>query len=339
MAVAVLSHPACALHETGHGHPERPERVGAVSDALAAAPFASSLAWIEAPQAGRAALERVHGAAYVDSVFRCAPTSGLVQLDADTSIGPHSLEASLRAAGAVVHAVDLVLGGEIESAFCNVRPPGHHAERNKAMGFCLFDNVAVGAAHAAAAHGLERIAIVDFDVHHGNGTESVFADATRHEGRILFCSSFQHPLFPDSGADTRSAHILNVPLRAGSDGAAFRAAVSARWFDALAAFRAQLVLFSAGFDAHAADPLADLRLRSEDFAWITSEVKRVTDTHTGGRVVSTLDLRVIKIQHWRIVKNSDRNSGHLSMYRVLFDLFSGKQPIAGINQCHICAGD
>jgi len=289
MSVAVLSHAACALHETGPGHPERPERVAAVEAALRAAPFADALGWIEAPRAKREALRRVHDPAYVDAVFRQAPTHGTVAMDADTSMGPHSLEASLRAAGAAVHAVDLVLDGEVAAAFCNVRPPGHHAEHGRAMGFCLFDNVAVAAAHALEARGLERVAIVDFDVHHGNGTEDIFADEARYGPHVLFCSSFQHPFYPGTGAETRSAHILNVPLPAGTDGPAFREAVGARWFDALDAFRPQLVLFSAGFDAHAEDPLANLQLHAEDYAWITASVKRVTDAHTDGRAVSTLE--------------------------------------------------
>jgi len=234
-------------------------------------------------------LERVHAKPYVDAVFAAAPESGLVRLDADTSMGPHTLEASLRAAGAVVHGVDLVLGGEVHAAFCNVRPPGHHAEVSRAMGFCLFDNVAVGAAHARAVHGIERVAIVDFDVHHGNGTEDVFTDPTAHEGHVLFCSSFEHPLYPGTGADTVSDHILNVPLPAGTAGPAFRAAVADRWFEALETFAPQLVLFSAGFDAHAEDPLANLRLRSADYAWITTEVKRIADRHAAGRIVSTLE--------------------------------------------------
>jgi acetoin utilization deacetylase AcuC-like enzyme len=240
---------------------------------------------IEAPRAERGAIERVHADAYVERVLGSAPAEGTVHLDPDTVIGPRSIEAALRAAGAVVHAVDLVATGELEAAFCNVRPPGHHAERGRAMGFCLFGNVAIGAAHALAVHALERVAIVDFDVHHGNGTE----DLLRDEQRVLLCSAFQHPFYPYSGADTGSDHVLNVPLPAGTDSAHWREAVGSAWLDALAAFEPELVLFSAGFDGHAADPLAQWQLHSEDFAWITREVLRVTRPTARGRVVSALE--------------------------------------------------
>ena len=177
------------------------------------------------------------------------------------------------------------MGGEVDAAFCNVRPPGHHAERARAMGFCLFGNVAIGAAHALAAHGLQRVATVDFDVHHGNGTE----DLLRDEPRVLLCSSFQHPFYPYSGADTVSDHIVNVPLPAGTDGAAFREAVGSAWLERLAAFEPELVFFSAGFDAHREDPLANLQLHALDYAWITREVIRATWDSAHGRVVSALE--------------------------------------------------
>lgn len=285
MSLVVLSHPTCVAHETGPGHPERPSRIRAVQEALESAPFAAELSWREAPRADRAAIERVHEAGYVAGVFATAPERGLIHLDPDTPMGPHSLEAALRAAGAAVHAVDLVMGGEVKSVFCNVRPPGHHAERAKAMGFCFFNNVAVAAAHALSAHGLERVAIVDFDVHHGNGTEDIFRD----EPRVLCCSSFQYPLFPDSGADTLSLHLLNVPLPSGTAGPAFREAVRGRWFHSLDNFSPQLMFFSAGFDAHAEDPLAGMELWEDDFRWITDEVKQIADRHAEGRIVSLLE--------------------------------------------------
>ena len=289
MTVAVFHHPDCALHETGEGHPERPQRVAAVEAALRSASFADELIWIEAPRATRPALERVHAPAYVEAVFAGAPTDGLVRLDADTVMGPHSLEASLRAVGALLAGVDGVLAGRFGRAFCNVRPPGHHAERGRAMGFCLFDNVAVAAAHALESGGMQRVAIVDFDVHHGNGTEDIFADGAPFADRVLFCSSFEHPLYPGTGADTISPRIRNVPLPAGTEGPAFRRAVSAAWLDALDAFAPELLFFSAGFDAHAADPLANLRLQDEDYRWVTHAVLEATDRHTGGRAVSTLE--------------------------------------------------
>ena len=287
MTVAILSHPDCALHDMGHGHPERPARHDAIATALQAAPFAAELCHVGAPLATREQLTRVHDPGYVDAIFRNRPKRGFTVLDPDTRMNPHSLQAALRAAGAAVHAVDLVLGdaGDVGAAFANVRPPGHHAERALAMGFCLFDNVAVGAAHALAAHGLERVAIVDFDVHHGNGTEDIFRD----DPRVMLCSSFQHPFYPMSGADTVSDHILNLPLSAGTGSAAYRTAAAERWFAALERFRPELVMFSAGFDAHRDDPLAELELGEEDYGWLTREVKAATAAHAGGRCVSMLE--------------------------------------------------
>jgi acetoin utilization deacetylase AcuC-like enzyme len=240
---------------------------------------------VEAPRATREQLQHAHGERYVDQVLALAGLDRRVQLDPDTSAGPGSVEAALRAAGAAVHAVDLVLGGAHARAFGVVRPPGHHAEWERSMGFCLFSNVAVAARHAVHAHGLERIAIVDFDVHHGNGTEDILGD----DPRVLFCSSFQHPFYPGSGADSRAANVVNVPLPAGTDGPAWRAAVSAAWFDRLEAFRPELVLVSAGFDAHRDDPLANLALDEDDFGWITRELVAIAERHASGRVVALLE--------------------------------------------------
>ncbi len=285
MTLAWLDHPSFALHETGAGHPERPGRHDATAQALAEAPFADRVTRYDAPKATREQLERVHDPRYVEHIHVGAPRSGLVQLDADTVMGPHSLDAALHAAGAVVKAVDLVLSAEVSSAFCNVRPPGHHAERTRAMGFCLFANVAVGAAHALEAHGLARVAIIDFDVHHGNGTQ----DAFEGDERVLFCSSFQHPFYPFSGGDTPPGQIRNVPLPAGTSGAAYRAAVESAWREPLDAFRPELVMFSAGFDGHAEDTIASFALVEDDFAWVTRMVKEVADAHCDGRIVSALE--------------------------------------------------
>lgn len=285
MTIALLEHPSFALHETGAGHPERGDRFASAAAALAAAPFAQHLDRMEAPAASRAQLERVHDGAHVERVHLAAPKSGLVMLDPDTAMGPHSLEAALHAAGAVVRAVDLVMDGSASAAFCNVRPPGHHAERSRAMGFCLFDNVAVGAAHALAVHGLSRVAIVDFDVHHGNGTEDIF----RGDPRVMLCSSFQHPFYPFSGADTPQGAVRNVPLPAGTAGAAFRRAVEDAWRGPLDDFRPELVMISAGFDGHAEDTIASFALVEDDFAWVTRMVKDIADDHAQGRVVSTLE--------------------------------------------------
>ena len=269
----------------GHGHPEQPARLSAIFDRLIASGLEMIVRQIDAPLATREQLERVHEPHYVQSVFDRAPTDGLVMLDPDTAMGPHTLAAALRSAGAVVHAVDLVMNREFQAVFCAVRPPGHHAERDRAMGFCFFNNVAVGAAHALAAHGLERVAIVDFDVHHGNGTEHIFET----EPRVLFCSSFQHPFYPFTGHETDTPHIVNITLPAGSDGARFREEVERHWLHRLHEFQPQLVLISAGFDAHAEDDMSHVRLREPDYIWITRELKKVADQYAGGRIVSTLE--------------------------------------------------
>lgn len=285
MATAWFTHPACLRHEMGPGHPERPARLIAIADAFAAAGLADRLLPREAPAADDASLKRVHDAAYLAAIAAMAPAAGLVALDADTAINPHSLTAARHAAGAVVAAVDGVLAGEFANAFCAVRPPGHHACRDRAMGFCLFNNVAVAAAHALTVHGLGRVAIVDFDVHHGNGTEDIFHD----EPRVLLASSFQHPFYPFSGADSGNAHIVPMPLPAGTDGRGFRQAWETVGLPALADFAPELILISAGFDAHRDDPLAGLLLTEEDFAWLTREVLAIAQTCCGGRVVSTLE--------------------------------------------------
>lgn len=285
MTISLISHPDCALHEMGAHHPECPDRLSAVQDQLLSSGLDMVLLHREAPLVTREQLCRVHDAEYVDSVFAKAPTEGQAWLDPDTSMNPHTLSAALRAAGAVVHAVDLVMTGQSTAAFCNVRPPGHHAEHDRAMGFCIFNNVAIGAAHALAAYGLERVAIIDFDVHHGNGTEDIFRDVPQ----VLFCSSFQHPYYPFTGHEVDSEHIVNVPLPAGADGRAFRAAVESHWLPKLAAFRPELILVSAGFDAHVEDDIAGLCLVEADYAWITVEIMKIARSYAGNRIVSTLE--------------------------------------------------
>ena len=285
MSVGLISHPACARHVMGPGHPERPQRLSAISDALIAAGLDILLTHLEAPRASREQLERVHDPAYVSALFDQAPSDGLVWLDPDTAMNPYTLEAALRAAGAVVLGVDQVMTGNLEAAFCNVRPPGHHAERARAMGFCFFNNVAVGAAHALAVHELERVAIVDFDVHHGNGTEDIFGE----EPRVLLCSTFQHPYYPFSGADTESVHVINVPLANGAGSSDFRRALREQWQPALEAFQPELVLVSAGFDAHRDDELAGLNLTENDYAWATELIQSVAQRFSRGRIVSTLE--------------------------------------------------
>jgi acetoin utilization deacetylase AcuC-like enzyme len=269
----------------GASHPESPLRLRAIEKHLRAAGLNGLLQHEEAPLATRVQLERVHERAYIDTLERLAPTSGLVHLDPDTAMNRHTLMAARRAAGAAVHGADLVIGGRAASAFCSVRPPGHHAERDRAMGFCLFNNVAVGAAHALAAHGLKRVAVADFDVHHGNGTEDIFRD----DRRVLMVSTFQHPFYPYSGIEGRSDRMVNIPLAAGSSGEQFRSAVERDWLPALEAFQPEMLFVSAGFDAHRDDDMAMLDLVEADYAWVTRALRRVAQRHAGGRIMSVLE--------------------------------------------------
>ena len=285
MTLALISHPDCELHDTGAGHPESPARVRSVLDYLATRDIWTSLRRYPAPLATKEQLYRAHDREYVDAVVEASPTRGRIYLDPDTSMAPGTLTAALRAAGAVVEGVDLVMSGGATQAFCCVRPPGHHAETDHAMGFCLFNNVAVGARYAQDAYGLNRVAIADFDVHHGNGTEDIFRD----DPTLFYTSSFQHPFYPGSGADTRSDHILNVPLPAGTAGPRFRAEFERKIIPALNDFAPELLFISAGFDAHADDPLAQLCLLEEDFAWVTARLEEVAETHARGRIVSVLE--------------------------------------------------
>ena len=282
----LYTHAACLEHQPGPGHPESPSRLQAVLQALDQDRFAA-LDRVEAPRATLEQLSRVHAGAQIERVFAAAPQDGLTRLDADTAMSPGSLEAALRAAGAVCAAVDAALNGAAARAFCAVRPPGHHATRDAAMGFCLFNNVAAGAAQALAVHGLKRVAVVDFDVHHGNGTQDIFA----REPRVLYVSSHQMPLYPGSGerSECGVGNIVNAPLAPGTGSGEFRA----QWHEALlpriAAFRPQLILVSAGFDAHRLDPLANLDLDAEDYAWLTRRLAELADAHAGGRLVSSLE--------------------------------------------------
>jgi len=285
MATVLLTHPDCVRHEMGAGHPESPQRLKSILAAIEGSGLAAKLDKREAPEAKREHIERVHEREHVDLIFDSAPASGYAYLDPDTSMNAASLSASLRAAGALVAATDAVISGEAKAAFCAVRPPGHHATRHRPMGFCIFNNVAIGAAHALAAHGLARVAVLDFDVHHGNGTEDAFHD----DPRVMLCSTFQHPYYPYSGADSGNDHIINVPLPAMTDGRGFRAAVERFWMPALESYRPELVFVSAGFDAHRDDPLAYLKLEDEDYRWVTERLVEVADRHAGGRVVSTLE--------------------------------------------------
>lgn len=283
----LFTHPAGLRHDTGRGHPERPARLAAVLARLDQ-PRLAGLKRRDAPTATLDQIGRVHGAAMIERVRAAVPASGYGAIDADTILSPDSWEAALTAAGAVVAAVDAVLAAQAKTAFCAVRPPGHHAEPDRAMGFCLFNNIAIGAAQALAVHGLARVAIVDFDVHHGNGTQ----EWAWHRPNVFFASTHQSPLYPGTGsAEERGAHgnILNLPLRPGAGGVAFREAFTARLLPFIAASEPELVLISAGFDAHEDDPLGGLQLTESDYAWATRELAKIAALSAKGRIVSSLE--------------------------------------------------
>jgi len=285
VTTAFITHPSFLLHDMGPYHPECPDRLTAISDRLIAAGLDSYLTAYEAPAATEQQLLRAHSAAYLAELEAASPASGLHYIDPDTALNPHTLTAARHAAGAVTLATDLVVRGECQTAFCAVRPPGHHAERRRAMGFCVYNSIAVGALHALDAHGLSRVAVVDFDVHHGNGTEDVFSG----DKRVLMVSTFQHPLYPYSGTDNPAANMINVPLAAGTGSDGFRDVVRTRWLPALEAFRPELIFISAGFDAHREDPLAGLKFTEADYAWVTRELVKVAGRHARGRIVSSLE--------------------------------------------------
>lgn len=285
MSLVIFSHPACMEHRPGPGHPESPERLQAVAEALLAA--LPQLPWREAPQALRSQLARAHSDTLLGAVLDVEVGDEPYRLDPDTVMSRHSREAALRCAGAGVAAVDAVMHGDMRRAFCAVRPPGHHATSDIAMGFCLFNAVAVAALHAVEAHGLARVAIADFDVHHGNGTQAI----VEHDERIMYVSSHQAALYPGTGGreERGVGNVLNQPIPAGAGGEALRAAWRDQLLPAIDAFRPQLLLVSAGFDAHRLDPLADLNAEAEDYAWLTSELVALARRHARGRVVSLLE--------------------------------------------------
>jgi acetoin utilization deacetylase AcuC-like enzyme len=286
MPTLIFTHPSAAEHDPGRGHPERPERIRAVLHALDADRF-PALERREAPEANVDRIALVHRPSYVDALLKAVPEDGLVRLDPDTALSPRSGEAALRAVGAICAAVDAVVAGEASSAFCAVRPPGHHAEPGRGMGFCLFNNVAIGAAHARQAHGLKRVAVVDFDVHHGNGTQAAF----QSDPSVFFASSHEYPLYPGTGAEDERGvgNIYNVPLAPQSGSVEFRRGWERIVLPALEEFDPDMILVSAGFDAHARDPLATLRLEEEDFAWITRKLVDIAGEKCDGRIVSTLE--------------------------------------------------
>ena len=289
-----FTHPDCWKHDMGAGHPECAARLDAIEDRLLITGVGDALARREAPQAPLGDIELAHDRMLVaalrglsdqlaDDILAGGPEH--VQIDPDTSMNVHTWKAALRAAGAVIAATDAVMAGEMENAFCAVRPPGHHAERAKAMGFCFFNNIAIGAKYALERHGLKRVAIVDFDVHHGNGTE----DIIRGDERVLMLSFFQHPLFPFSGADTQDANMVNLPLPAYTRGMEVRELIEMMWLPRLEEFRPEMIFISAGFDAHREDDLGQMGLVEQDYAWITTQLKEVARRHANGRIVSALE--------------------------------------------------
>ena len=287
MTTLLLSHAATLAHDMGAGHPERPGRIRAVMQALEGEAFAG-LSRAEAPLGSSEAILRVHPKDYFETLRDAAPASGSVRLDADTVMNSGTWEAAMRAVGGATAAVDAVMGGAARNAFVATRPPGHHAERAIAMGFCFFNNIAIAARHAQAKHGAERVAIVDFDVHHGNGTQDIFFA----DNSVLFCSTHEMPLFPGTGAQSeRGAHgtIVNAPLRAGDGGAAFRDAMDSVILPRVADFAPDLILISAGFDAHRRDPLGNLQLVEDDYAWITARLMELAEKRARGRIVSLLE--------------------------------------------------
>jgi acetoin utilization deacetylase AcuC-like enzyme len=285
LRTAYISHSRCHEHDTGEGHPENARRLSAIEDKFIETGLADVLRYVDAPEVTEQQLLRVHTQDYLRTIESAAPQSGYARLDPDTVISPATLPAARRAAGAVVAAVDLVMRGEVESAFCGVRPPGHHAESGQAMGFCLYNNIAVGAAHALQQCGLNRVAIVDFDVHQGNGTEEIFED----EERVLFCSTFEHPFFPYTAILPNAANRVNIPLVASARSEEFRAAVTDHWLPALNDFQPEMIFVSAGFDAHGDDDMSNICLTDADFRWVTEQILQIAAASASNRIVSVLE--------------------------------------------------
>ncbi len=285
LKTAFISHPDTLLHVMDGNHAESPARITSVNNAVLASPVKQKLRFYDAPEASQAQLKRVHTDDYVKRIFKIAPSAGLVQLDADTAMGPMSLSAALHASGAVVFATELVLNAKVDNAFCCVRPPGHHAGRSKSAGFCIFNHVAVGVAHAMSYKNIKRVAIFDIDVHHGDGTEDIFKD----NPNVMLCSTFQHPFYPHSGANSRSQNMINVPMPAQSNIDDFKKVFNNIFKPAIDAFKPDIIFISAGFDAHVNDPLADFALTTQDYIWISNFIKNIAKIHCHNRLVSSLE--------------------------------------------------
>lgn len=286
METLYITSPACRRHEMGSWHPECPERLDAINDHLLSTGILPLLDMIDHVRpASEAEILRVHTAGHLAHLKTLSPESGYAEIDGDTSMNPHTLEAAFEAAGAGIAAVDAIMSGSADSAFCSVRPPGHHAEAGRAMGFCFFNNVAVAAAHALEHHGLSRVAIIDFDVHHGNGTEDIFFD----DPRVLMCSFYQHPFYPNLRREGNRDHMVNVPVDAYTTGFDLRQVVSDVWVPRLNAFAPEVILISAGFDAHREDEMGQLGMVESDYGWITDQIVTVAQRSAQGRIVSMLE--------------------------------------------------
>jgi acetoin utilization deacetylase AcuC-like enzyme len=285
MTVGLLSHHRCNGHNMGEYHPESPARLGAIQDQLIRSGLEYVIRQIDSSPIERQLLSLAHDSQYVDHIFDNVPEDGLFRLDDDTAMNSKSLEAALYSAGAAKDAVDLVMAGTLSSAFCITRPPGHHAERDKGMGFCIFNNIAIASEYAKKHYNLKRIAIVDFDVHHGNGTENIVRD----KKGTLFCSSYQYPFYPFKMQESDTPPIINTPLAATTKGPEFREIIAAKWLPALRKFKPEMIFISAGFDAHIEDEMSQVSLTESDYRWITDEVKRIADQYSQGRIVSVLE--------------------------------------------------
>lgn len=285
MLPAYISHPDCIRHEMGDQHPECPERLGAIQDQLLISGLLHCMRSYEAPLATEEQLARAHALSYIRQLEALAPTKGYVHIDPDTQMNPYTFQAALRAAGAAVLGTDLVISGQAPVAFCNVRPPGHHAGYASAGGFCFFNNVAVGIRHALDVHGLERVALIDFDVHHGNGSEDILCA----DQRVLMCSTFERDIYPFCGSTPKGPNMINIGLPSRSGGEQFRLAVETGWLPALHDFKPQMLFISAGFDAHREDDMANLALVEADYEWVTRQVVQIAKQYAQGRIVSCLE--------------------------------------------------
>lgn len=285
MSTAFISHPDCHDHDTGEGHPENAMRLSAIEDRLLSSRISDFIRYLDAPEVTREQLLRAHSAEYLDMIDAVMPRKGYSRLDPDTVISPGTLQAARRAAGSVILAVDQIMSGQISNAFCSVRPPGHHAERDRALGFCIYSNLAIGVMHALEEYGLKKVAVVDFDVHQGNGTEDILIG----DDRVLYCSTFQHPFFPYTSLPENSERVISIPLDASAKSAEFRSAVSDHWLPALERFQPEMIFVSAGFDAHRDDDMSYISLTDADFRWVIEEIVRIADISASGRIVSTLE--------------------------------------------------